>query len=233
MKSLPVETIVREAARTVWRKRVNLFRALFATGIALAALRTAQGSAWESLSYLDAVFLLASWIVFTLFAITCHRIVLIDGGETPAFGIRRWSSRETRFLGLTIFTGICFAIIAVLSIAVGKAIVGSEGFSLIPYVALLPAAYVSSRLSVLLPATAVDERRDVKWAWDTTAGNGKRLVLLVTLLPWAFGTVFGLIETKLHPFAEFVVHVLYYVVIAFEIAVLSVSYRFIRQAANQ
>ena len=49
---------------------------------------------------------------------------------------------------------------------------------------VIPTCYVLARLSLIFPATAVDQRPNIKWAWGKSFNNGWRLVVIVGLLPF-------------------------------------------------
>jgi hypothetical protein len=233
MTPLPVTNIVRESVLVVWLKRGRLCRALAGTGLTLAALDMAQNAVDRLDWQLNFLLVFLNAMVFTLFAVTCHRIVLLSEAETPVFGIHSWSQRETRFLGWTVTSAFYFMMIglamAMFADVFSPSSFKHKGLSPLFYAALIPGAYVFARLSVLLPATAVDERRDIKWAWDATSSNGWRLVLVVTLLPGVLGTAVSFFEMRQYPIVEFVGHFLSYALVAIEIAVLSVSFRFLRR----
>jgi len=89
----------------VWQKRFMLFRALIATALAMAALDVAMRHGSKGVGGVSLVILLVFlywilvWAVYTLFAVTCHRIVLLGETSVPKYGLLSWTSRETRFFG--------------------------------------------------------------------------------------------------------------------------------------
>jgi hypothetical protein len=226
---------VTEALLIIWRRRAKLLRALISAGLALAALDTAETylTAEQSSWLLRASFAAAIAVVFTMFAVTCHRIVLLNETKVPRYGIYPWTPREMRFFGWTIVGYIYFFIITMLFVLLSGLVSAATGtlqsLSVILYLALLPGTYVFARFSVLLPATAVDEHRDLKWAWDITSGNGWRLVVIVVLLPLLSGAVVGFFEVERYPIVEFLINLLSYALVAIEIATLSVSFRFLAE----
>ena len=54
---------------------------------------------------------------------------------------------------------------------------------------MLPGGYVVSRLSIVLPAAAIDHKDYFQSAWDISLGNGWRLFVLVCLLPITIGPI--------------------------------------------
>jgi hypothetical protein len=107
-------------------------------------------------------------------AVAWHRYVLEDeqsGGILPAFH----GGRLLKYLGTSILLGLVLVIpIFALMLVAGFILVplsgaGSTAMSLIPAIALVPAAYAINRLSPILPAAAVGKKLSLKQAWAATA----------------------------------------------------------------
>ncbi|MDR4485882.1 MAG: hypothetical protein R3B95_22310, partial [Nitrospirales bacterium] len=60
-------------------------------------------------------------------------------------------------------------------------------------VASIPFAYIVGRMSLLLPATAIDLHPSFSSAWDLSEGNGWRVAMLVGGVPLAFIVIQALI----------------------------------------
>ena len=233
MRPLPVRSLVNEAAQVVWAKRATLFPALIGSGFALVMLDTAalQVVGEHPRWFLIATIELLRAVLATWFAVTCHRIILLDHGATPRYGIHSWSGREMRFFGWTLVGGLCLLasvmIAAILTSVVSGGIDIFNDYPILWLPLAIPGAYVSTRLSVLLPATAIDKRFDIGWAWEITSGNGGRLLVVVALLPLLFNSLIADVDDLgLAPLA-FLVRFIGCALLAFEIAALSVSFRFL------
>ncbi len=172
-----------------------------------------------------------------MFAVTCHRLVLLDAASVASRSVPRWSWRETRFfywlVGIWL---ICWgAGIAAMTLILNLAIMAmgppSDGwFSEAQYLASVPACYLFARLSPIFPATAIDRTVDLKWAWKLTQGNGWRLFLVVAVLPWLISAVVGLLYRGNATAVETVILTsLGSALFAVEIAALSLSYRELTQ----
>jgi hypothetical protein len=138
----------------------------------------------------------AYWSVFVLFAVTCHRLVLLDPAEVSRQWLPQWSMRQTRFFVLFgAVWGICFFLAAwpVMTILAGLMLhvpgpwrdltledTGQWAFRASQVVSF----YLMARLCVIFPATALDRKVNLRWAWDLTRKNGWRLTLVVGALPW-------------------------------------------------
>jgi hypothetical protein len=89
----------------------------------------------------------------------------------------------------------------------------------------LPGAYLCARLSMLLPATAVDKRQDMGWAWALTKGNGWRLVALLWLLPFAYAYLMPEWDTVETPIIYLLAHIVVSATTAFEVTLLSAAFK--------
>ena len=140
---------------------------------------------------------------FTVLAVGCHRLVLL--GPSPATSVAkvRWGLRETKFLGWAIVLWLTFAVGHILIMLLIANVVTqvlfwgmtmSEGT--VPtldaewlrwpdYIGRVVSAYVVARLSLVLPATAIDRKVGLRWAWQQSARNGWCLALIVGVFPWA------------------------------------------------
>ena len=231
---LDVIKIVYGAFMVPWWNRRTFGRAL---AIPLASLATLTLSWYYGSEYLPQW---SNWVLcfvwsalFAVFAVTCHRLVLLDAASVASRPVPRWSWRETRFFYWLIgIWMICWgAGIAAMTLIINLAtmVIGpsSDGwFSEARYLASVPAYYLFARLSPIFPATAIDAKVDLKWAWKLTRGNGWRLFVVVAILPWLISEVVGLlyrgnataVETTL-------LTLLGSALFAVEIAAVSLSYR--------
>ena len=87
-----------------------------------------------------------------------------------------------------------------------------------------------ARLVILLPATAIDQHRNIEWAWATTKGNGWRLCLVYVILPVLMNliriSVFNLLKD--YPVLVFAfVFFSLYVIYSIEIALISISFKYL------
>ena len=94
------------------------------------------------------------------------------------------------------------------------------------YIGAVIGTYLFARLALVFPATAIDARTSLVKAWRQTRGNGWRMVVIVGVLPWAFGYLAGLV-TGDEPGIVIAVLVTVFATafLAVEISALSLSYR--------
>lgn len=143
-------------------------------------------------------------LVFTLLAIGCHRIILLEEQYERWVDFFKWSHRETRFFIwsfliylIAIFMMAPFVMVSLYVLKAGFVAtqdllqielietVGGRGLSLgiLPTVYFL-FLYFLSRGSLVLPATAIDEKPTLSWVWDNSTGNGWRLTLITGTIPF-------------------------------------------------
>lgn len=232
---IPVLEVIHEAMTIPWHKRATMFSPLLRISVVLIALHFIMPLVREELgriSYL--VWRVLFGLAFAVFAVTCHRIILLGKESVPKSGLASWSLRETRFVGWTLLIALCGGVTAGI---VGIPVLILLGFFIVsqkpgePWVTaagsimiMIPASYLFARLSVLLPATAVDEQPDFAWAWELTKGNGWRLFLVVGVLPgilW-LGPDYLLGRSVIIDLLIYATACVLYVI---EIAALSLSYR--------
>ncbi len=241
---LPVVKVILEAFLVPWLKRARIVRALFGPSVVLIAI----GIYWAYKGkYLDpwaqVPWIVLHFVVITPFAIACHRLFLMNDESVPVYGIIKWSSRELWFLVKLIV--VSFASFG--TFALSATVIGAIVFNLFTMPDLpnkwtpwllesfrIPAAYLTARLSLILPATALDQKSDISWAWQLSHGNGWRLAVVVCGLPWLFKVLHGFV----YPDEPTVVHVtlnlvIVYMLLIIEIALLSFSYKEIRSSGAQ
>jgi hypothetical protein len=234
---LPVGKILAGAFLIPWWNRKAFVRAL---AFPLALLATLMLS-WYFTDALLANFVkfllcVAYAALFTLFAVTCHRLVLLDPAAVARNPVPSWSRREGLFFGWMVGAWLLFLVVFLVTLAIAVNALGmvfesvrtspAEAFGWLETAARMPALYVFARLSPLFPATAVDRKVDLKWAWRLTRGNGLRLMLIVGFLPWALSYVPPLLyRSEATALETILLTVAGIALFAVEIAALSISYR--------
>jgi hypothetical protein len=167
---------------------------------------------------------------YALFATSCHRIILLGAESLPnEFGLY-WSYRETRFTGWLVAVAIVYALVSApfaLLILVAPQLLHDLQISW--YLQVFVASYFEGRFSMVLPATAVDQKMDLRGSWYLTRGSG--LAIAVALFIPALGMDFlhllvaNLLEEHSLLLATLVSEILVFPMIAVAVSVLSVTYR--------
>lgn len=249
---LPVIGTLRDAFQFVWHKRGRLLRALSIPMSVMLAVEAYPYILFQISDFEEGpvaiifVFLQLLKIPFyIIFPITCHRLVLIEDSGIPIYGKLAWSVRETRFLLWCIGIYLFYAVLAALSpLALGAVLIPLLksiqpsfkdlkiflGDGMLGYLILLPATYCFARVSLILPATALDRYVHSGWAWDLSIRNGWRLTMLVGILPWVFALFQQLLLRENATLVEILIFlVISFLFLAVEIVLLSFSYKYLIQ----
>lgn len=166
----------------------------------------------------------------------CHRVFLMSQDEVNNTKPFRWSGREWRFVGWWVVMGICvFLVMLPISMIVMPFVIStldlqSESHYLLVIVMVLinlPAYYLISRWSLMLPATAVDQRPDMTWAWELSSGNGLRLTVLIGLFPILVDVIFEFLPAMDSVIYALLIVPIWLIVATIEIGILSLSYRWL------
>lgn len=239
---LNVLKVVLGAFIVVWWYRRAFAKAL---AIPLVALTVLPVSIWLSGAQLPGwamwLFYFVHILVSTLFAVTCHRLVLMDHKEVRTTWLPLWTWRESRFVffffAVWLVAGIGFSIS--MTLILNLSLVSNIGRGgpwpdWLLQVAMIPMMYVFSRLCLVFPATAIDRKVSLKWSWRLTWSNGWRLFVVVSILPWIISHALGLLYFgEIREWEMIVVTLLGFVLLAVEVAALSLSYRELAQTETK
>jgi len=185
-------------------------------------------------------------VIFTLFAVSCHRSILLGEDSVSRFGFAGWGARETRFLirlfiaylvafvifALSIaFLGFFTSFISTIFVKDTEIFFPNPAYFLPFYILLIiPFAYVLGPISPILPAAAVDLKATIKSVWDKSLGNEWRMALIVgaPILFWWYITllVLLLIGEEIHPvLSAGIGAAVYFVTATVEIVALSLAFK--------
>jgi len=116
--------------------------------------------------------------VYVLLAINIHRLILLGPQSVPPFGVGPFGLREWRYLGWS-----CAQILAAAGVVMlcAPLVALSEPLGL--FVALLVAAWLVSRMALLLPEIALGRAMDVGAVWRLGKGAGFGLAVMVVVVP--------------------------------------------------
>jgi hypothetical protein len=199
--AMQIGPIVKEAILLPWNRRQH-FLPLLALPVALTTLLY-LGDFWflsDKPRSLGMLLQIPNFLIFSFFAVACHRSILIGEQSVSRFGIPSWPRREFRFFFWLLFIYIIGGMFWLFAIEVVERFVGEElkelrvslsgskSMILFPWtlLGLIPCGYLIGRLSLLLPAIAVDDQASLRSAWSQSKGNGWRMALLVGWMPILF-----------------------------------------------
>ena len=215
---LPIGITLDEALRFSWSNRRLIGRfmiipVVMATLLEFGSIVFYEGSRQTAPTMTWSFgILIPDFLVLTWFAVACHRLILIGDDTVSRFGLTRWTLRETRFFLWMLFAyiiGCLFMLLGNAALVAGTFFMAKAyGFSTktmslvmehpaffpaLMVLATIPFSYIVGRVSLLLPATAIDLQPSFSSAWDLSEGNGWRVAILVGGLPLAFMVIQALI----------------------------------------
>lgn len=248
---LPVRDIYLEGIVLPARHAPALLRLaapLIAVAVAIGVLASTAGEPdAEAISaskiILMVVLVFVAAVLMTRTIVGIHRVYLLGGQAVSGENFGWWSAREWRFVGWSFAVSIFSFLVAIpfmlLTVPFFSLFDGSAGieesFALIAtiqFIINIPIAYFIGRWSLVFPATAVDERPNLRWAWDISRGNSWRLMLLVGLTPFIVQYLLTLLPQFESIAYLIVVATLWVYILAAEIGLLSLCYRALTREAG-
>ena len=231
---LPVFHVVKDAVLVPIKEWRTLFVALAATGMGMILLQIAASIDLFGEGFVASLLYMAFHAaIFILFAITCHRNILLGKEGTPKYGVIEWEWREWRYVGWAMVAYFyLYALMALAGMTVSlmtPIIPECESpvyYGTLYMLAALPGLYVFSRLCLVFPAVAIDKKTSWNWVWDITEGNGWRLVLVIGFLPMLLSIIPGLL-TGIHILIDSVLVVFGIFLLVVEITALSLSFKYL------
>jgi len=232
MNRLPIKRVITEAASNCWGLRRVLAQVMALPVLVYFALCIIRVQLYPKDS-LIAVML--SCVAMMLAAVACHRVLLLGPISVPRFGLTRLSKREFNFMAAAILiwatTTVVHGVFNRLADEVGLRFEPWEPWQL---VAWLPGFYLMARLSLILPAIAIDAPIRIRDLWRLSDGNGIALSILVASIPWLIRLgEWGLGQTLLPRVETFVSPLLYVLFLPLEVSLLSMSYRQLTQSRRR
>jgi len=232
-RPLAVGATAAMAWRLVFDSRDDLLR-IAAVPMLITYVLSLALRAWQS----DPVFFLVvilDWAPVTLFGVAWLRFLLLHGNAGHTGLTTQWTPRETKFFGrvllINVGTGAAAGLSAgIVALVLGVSLENDGSLLLVAAVAGIVALYLVVRLSLVLPATAIDRTYGFRDSWRQTAGCHLQLLFAMLLANLPAGLALILLEaTGLAQFAPYtfmlVTDAFGYVVFAASMAVLAVAFR--------
>jgi len=234
---LPVKKIITQAFIMPWVFKRAILSKLFIPIFLLVLLEYVSHGKFEELNDINYLLILFGILIYVFFAVNCHRIILLGSDFVPPYGLRMWTMRDTKFLTWMAVTILGIGLVMFVILRLPLILINVSQYSFSPYLIILfysfvfpLVVYILSRLSLIFPSTAIDEMKNIKWAWNITRGNGWRLALIVVALPMLTGFIGDLIEDAIDSSAmlDSIFYLVALLVLIVEISALSLAYKEIR-----
>ena len=183
MYKLPIKDILTDAFLIPWRDKSFFLNALSLPVLALVSIWAIWSFAKPAnplVSYTFGFFYLCA---FCYFAITCHRLVLLENKTKHSFNTIRIIHFLKWFIIIYGASLVIEMIIITIMVNISKDFV-PDNISHIRDFLYLPLMYLVGRFSLIFPATALDLKGSLKWSWNATRSNGINILCIVGLFPW-------------------------------------------------
>ena len=242
---LSISRVIIGALYLAWYNKARYLRAISLPVLLLVLVWAGSSALVSSLGPAAAWLMLPFYgLAFALFAVTCHRLILLPDQPVAPWRISL-GRRELLFFVWVIAIGIIVKGTEFLFLFAGMnsitnlsqssaSSVGMDNFYWISLLLAIPSLYLLSRLCLLFPAIAVDRQVGIKWAWSSTKGNGWRIFVVVVFCPWLFSIVIWLVSRENATVIEEVaLSLISYIGLAIEIFILSLTYQEIELNRNR
>jgi hypothetical protein len=185
--------------------------------------------------------LLIQGLASVLVAVRCHQVLLLPESKTGVFLIPRWTWNDTWFALTSIVVMVAFAVTFLATMPLyatgflwsGSSLLTSGISTVLSYLIMAPGYYVTARLVLALPVAAIEGRIDFAAAWERSKGNGWRLAVLSGAIPLVISALGDWISDIDKSVVTPAVLVLTNVLVVFEVAVISMAYKFLIKTADQ
>jgi len=251
-KPLKIWGVLQEAICFPWYFRRHVgFWILIATVVSVMCETVGNSiSDWQEGDEISSkllLYILFLWlsesIIFTVFAVLCHRLILLKEVSRHLLNSMRWTNREFRFLvlgtGMYIVVILCLIPFTVLMaplflglLTISDSSVDSSFVENLVYFFMVAwgtgYVYLLGRYSLIFPAIAVDFfQPTLGWTWSKSIGNGWRLTVLVGAPLLIYFALINLEDLSLqYPLLlSFVENLMIFLIGSIEIAIISISFR--------
>jgi hypothetical protein len=214
--------ILSGAFESVYVYRVQLGKSLVFPLLVMAAIGLYEPD-YESVSWsIFIAAILVEILIYTVIAITTHRIILMGPSSVPEWGIIKPSNRELIFFLYTFGIGFILSPLGILSLI---PVIGV-------YVAFFTISYVIGRLSLVFPAIATDHGWTFSDSWKATESYQVQMMVVVVGFPFVMGVSEEYLLSFL-PYSTVLVNVFSAFTLVFVVAALSVAFQVIIRERNE
>lgn len=203
MYKLPVLEIIIGAFVVPWRNKQYFLYTLALPTLVLAGVWAAWVLLQREASWTGWFFYVTYFLALSAFAIACHCLIL-DKNRTPIpYFSTRFAKRAVSFclwfLLIYVISGLVQAFILTIAVNIVNHVDGGDlktmaqtpYFTWLKFLASVPGMYLMSRVALILPSIAINEKKSIRWSWNVTKNNGLRIFFLTGIFPLLISNLSG------------------------------------------
>lgn len=244
MKKLPLAKVIIGSFLLPWHKKEFFLKVLAKPTFILVLVWAVWVLVSPQQLFVNYFFYFVYFFAFSYFAITCHRLILVNSNTKSDIYISdvKLLVRFFLFMVFVYFLSYLleFIIITLYLNIFDSTVTGelneeiinklnketNENLKIARQIAYLPAMYVFSRLCLVFPATAIKMKKNLKWSWKLTSKNGLRILFVVAVFPWAMSIILSFFSREHSTVIEkALIALLMYLSAAIAIFALSLTYK--------
>lgn len=196
-RRLPLRRILAGAIVLPWRNRTAVMRAVGIPMLVVVGAFLVGHVADPTLpSWFDWVFYLIGLLAFAWLALVIHRLILADCWNAQAASRFDWL-RLGKFFAALLFVWLLYLVTLWLAANIQLSLFYSRyvpagetpaqqpiNWQLLNVVAAIPASWLLGRVSLVLPAVAMDEKPSLVVAWRLSRRNSLKMMIVAGIFPW-------------------------------------------------
>ena len=159
--------------------------------------------------------------IYTVLAITTHRIILLGPDSVSEWGVYVPRKREFHFILYSVGLGLLMAPFGFL------ALIPTIGWVM----AIVAIIYMMARLSLVFPAIATDQGWSFSDSWKATKNHQVLMIIVVAIFPFVISIPEKLLSYV--PYAGLLVNLLSAFTMVFVVAALSVAFQVITENGGE
>ena len=221
-----IKRILIETFRFASKNKAKIFDSLKYPGIGIFLISLFNKGDSDTFTIQSIILLFVNGYFYIIFTINCHRLFLEQEVPNGLIENFKWNKRNTNFLFTSFALAISMAVFFVPVFLISFLIFDNIDVNqfLVTFVVMLPSGYVFARLSLILPATAIDQDNSWSKAWNISRGHVWSLFFLISIFPFLLGFVIDTISST-SIIARTLHSVLSLLLLFYEISILSNSYK--------
>jgi len=197
-RPLPMIEVAKEAILFIWNNNKQIVDSIKFPCVLTIIISILINPVPEKMDLLWALSSIIQTYLYIVIVVKLHRIFLLNETEYSFVGSFIWRKNNTSYLLTTIAIGLMVALISAPFVLIVPPLFGNSEANTKIYSAmiLIPVGYVASRVSLVLPSIAINDKINFCESWNISKGNGWKVFILITLFPITFNTGLDLLYSN-------------------------------------